>query len=238
MARNQREIAQAEATLNRLKAAVPPEKTASSAQAAAPASPSREAVDDPAIAQLKSSLEANRVEIDNLGTEEKRLKAAISQYENRINQTPIREQQQAGIVRDTEVLRLQYADLLKKEQESQLATNLEKQQGGQQFRLIDPASLPAVPTSPKRVKTSLGGLAGGLVLGLALALLMELRDTSFHTEAELTKHLEPPFVLGIPLLRTPTESRRRRSWNLCQWVAACAMLLVVAAAEFYVYRRG
>ena len=238
MARNQREIAQAEATLNRLKASVPPEKAPPSAQTATAISPSREPADDPAVAQLKSSLEANRVEIDNLTADEKRLKATIAQYENRINQTPIREQQQAGIIRDTEVLRQQYAELLKKEQESQLATNLEKQQGGQQFRLIDPASLPVVPSSPKRVKISLGGLAGGLFLGLGLTLLMELRDTSFHTETDLTKHLEPPFVLGIPLLRTPAEIRHRRWWNMCQWVAACAMLLVVAAAEFYVYRRG
>jgi polysaccharide biosynthesis transport protein len=238
MARNQREIAQAEATLSRLKAAAPPERASSSTPTAVTASPSHEPTDDPAVAQLKSMLEANRVEIDNLAVEEKRLKGAINQYENRLNQTPVREQQQAAIVRDTEALRQQYAELLKKEQESQLATNLEKQQGGQQFRLIDPASLPAVPSSPKRVKTSLGGLAGGLALGLALVLLMELRDTSYHTEEDLTKHLEPPFVLGIPLLRTPTEIRQRRWRNMFQWVTACAMLLVVAAAEFYVYRRG
>jgi succinoglycan biosynthesis transport protein ExoP len=238
MVRNQREVAQAETTLNRLKAAVPPEKASSSTQASASTSPSHEPIDDPAVAQLKSSLEANRVEIDNLTAEEKRLKGAIAQYENRINQTPVREQQQAGIVRDTEVLRQQYADLVKKEQESQLATNLEKQQGGQQFRLIDPASLPSMPSSPKRVKTSFGGLAAGFALGLGLALLMELRDTSFHTEKDITKHLEPPFVLGIPLLRTPDELRQRRWRNVLQWVAACAMLLVVAVAEFYVYRRS
>ena len=94
----------------------------------------------------KANLEANRLEIESLTKDESRLKASIAQYENRINQTPVREQQQAGILRDTEVLRQQYADLQKKEQESQLATNLEKQQGGQQFRLIDPASLPAVPS--------------------------------------------------------------------------------------------
>ena len=240
MARNQREVAQAEATLNRLKASAPSEKVSSSTptQTTTATAPSHEPVDDPAVAQLKSSLEANRVEIENLTADEKRLKASIAQYENRINQTPIREQQQAGIARDTEVLRQQYAELVKKEQESQLATNLEKQQGGQQFRLIDPASLPSMPSSPKRVKTSFGGLAAGLVLGLGLALLMELRDTSFHTEADITTHLGPPFVLGIPLLRTPGEVRQRRWRNVLQWIAACAMLLVVAAAEFYVYRRS
>jgi succinoglycan biosynthesis transport protein ExoP len=192
--------------------------------------------DDPDIAQIKSSLEGNRVEIEDLTADQKRLTAMISQYENRINQTPIREQQEAGILRDTEVLRTQYSDLQKKEQESQLATNLEKQQGGQQFRLIDPASLPSVPSYPKRVNLSLGGAAGGLVLGLALALLMELRDTSFHTEADLTKALAPPFVLGIPLLPTPREKREKKWRNRVQWAAAFAMVLIVLGAELFVYK--
>jgi len=178
------------------------------------------------------------MEIENLANDEKWLKASIAQYESRINQTPVREEQQAGIMRDTEVLRLQYADLQKKEQESQLATNLEKQQGGQQFRLIDPASLPAVPSSPKRVKASFGGAAAGLALGLALAFLMEMRDTSFHTEKDLTNHLAPAFVLGIPLLPTNVEILRSRWRSMLQWVGASAMLLAVVAAEYYVYVHG
>ncbi len=120
----------------------------------------------PPLPNSKAALEANRLEIENLTNDEKRLKAQIAQYESRINQTPVREQQQAGILRDTEVLRQQYAELQKKEQESQLATNLEKQQGGQQFRLIDPASLPSLPSSPKRVKMSLGGMPPAWPWGL------------------------------------------------------------------------
>lgn len=237
--RNQRDIVRAEDTIKRLRAAAPPsEKGRPSAQAVTARLPSPDTDEDPAVMQLKASLEANRLEIEGLTKDESRLKASIAQYENRINQTPVREEQQAGILRDTEVLRQQYADLQKKEQESQLATNLEKQQGGQQFRLIDPASLPAVPSSPKRLKMSFGGAAGGLILGFVLAFLMETRDTSFHTEKDLTKHLAPPFVLGIPLLPTRAEESRRKWRSLLQWGAASAMLLAVAAAEFYVYRRG
>ncbi len=236
---NNREIAQAEETVKRLRAAAPEsEKAHPSAPAAAGASPAPGAIEEPAVALLKASLEANRLEIQNLSNDEGRLKASIAQYENRLNQTPVREQQQASILRDTEVLRLEYGELQKKEQESQLATNLEKQQGGQQFRLIDQASLPSLPSSPNRRKMSFGGIAGGLVLGLALAVLMEMRDTSFHTEKDIAKHLAPAFVLGIPLLPTRGEQRRGKLRSMSQWAAASAMLLVVAAAEAYVYIRG
>jgi polysaccharide chain length determinant protein (PEP-CTERM system associated) len=238
--RNNRDIAQAEDTLKRLRAAaLQSEKARPPAAPAVAGAPLLfDPTEDPAAVQLKTNLEANRLEIESLSNDEKRLKAAIAQYEGRLNETPVREQQQGAIVRDTEALRQEYNDLQKKEQESQLATNLEKQQGGQQFRPIDPPSLPTKPSSPNRPKMSLGGAAAGLGLGLALAFLMEMRDTSFYTEKDLTKHLAPPFVLGIPLLPTRTEKRQRRWRSAFQWLAASAMLLVVAAAGFYVYRRG
>jgi succinoglycan biosynthesis transport protein ExoP len=236
VARNLREIAQLEELIRRARAMPAPERGAASTSA--PSNTSAVVETDPAIAQLKSSLEANRLEIENLANDERRLKASIAQYESRINQTPVREQQQMGIIRDTEVLRQQYSELLKKEQESQLATNLEKQQGGQQFRLIDPASLPAVPSSPKRLKMSLRGAAAGLVLGLVLTFFLEMKDTSIHTEKELARHLGPALILGIPYLSTSAEEHRGRWRNTFQWVIAAAMTMIVAAAELYVYKRG
>jgi polysaccharide chain length determinant protein (PEP-CTERM system associated) len=237
--RNQRAIKDAQGKLKLAMANAPSaEKAPPSGKSAGGTLQTADVTDDPVIAQIKSNLEGNRVEIENLTKDEARLKTSISQYENRLNQTPVREQQEASILRDTEILRQQYADLQKKAQDSQLATKLDKEQGGQQFRLIDPASLPGVPSYPKRVKTSLSGAAGGLALGFALALLMELRDTSFHAESELVKHLAPPFVLGIPLLPTPREKRRKKWRGMFQWATASMMVLVVLAAELYVYRHA
>lgn len=239
--RVERELAKAEEVFNHLKATAPmppKEEAAPAPSKASTAIAPIEAGDDPAVAQTKSQLEANRVEIDNLSKEEKRLKSSIAGYENRLNQTPIREQQEAGILRETENLRQDYATLQKKEQESQLATNLEKQQGGQQFRLVDAPNLPLMPSSPKRLKLSLGATAAGFALGIVLALFMELKDTSFHTEKDLTRHLAPPFVMGIPLLPTPMELRQRKWQGAFQWLAASAMVLAVLAAEFYVYKQG
>lgn len=234
-----REVAKAEDTVKRLKAATPSqteEAPGELGRTANRAAASAEPVEDATIAQVRSQLEANRLEIASLSKDEARLKAMIAQYESRLNQTPIREQQQSSIVRDTEVLRQEYAELLKKEQESQLATNLEKQQGGRQFRLIDPASLPEVPSSPKRLKMSFGGIAAGLALGLGLAVLMEMRNTPFYTEAELSQSFAAPFVLSIPLLPTSMETRRRTWRHAFEWLAGSALVLAVLIAELYVYK--
>jgi hypothetical protein len=125
--------------------------------------------------------------------------------------------------------------LLKKEQESQLATSLETQQAGQQFRLIDAASLPQVPSSPNRLKMSLAGIAGGLFVGVALAFFFDMRDTSFHSEKDVTQHLAGTLVFGVPLLPTRAEQRRRK-WRLAfEWLAGSTLILAVLIAEFFVY---
>lgn len=192
--------------------------------------------DDAQIAQIKSQLEANRLEIESLSNDKQRIKASTAEYEARLESTPVAEQQLAGVLRDYDLLKKEYADLLNKQQQSQLATSLEKQQEGQQFRLVDPPSLPTMPSSPKRVRLSLGGLAGGILAGLALAFLMEMKSPSFHTEKELSGRFGVPMVLGIPLLLTPAERRKRRGRRLVECIGASALLFLVLSVEFYVYR--
>jgi len=203
-----------------------------------PAIPSPTVVEQPAAAQIKSQLRANRLEMENLSKEEARLKTEVAKYQKRLNDTPTREQQLLAITRDAEQLRQEYTELGKKEQESQLATNLEKNQGGQQFRLVDPPSLPVTPSSPKRLKGSVGGAVAGFGLGIALAFLVEMKSRSFHTEAEVIRRFGAPIVLGVPLVLTPYEKRVQLWKGVAEGVVGCMLVLAVCVAELYVYRKG
>jgi uncharacterized protein involved in exopolysaccharide biosynthesis len=192
--------------------------------------------DDPMFAQLKGQVEANLADSENLSKEHQRLRADIAQYQNRLQLTPVREQQLSGILRDHDLYRQDYADLLKNQLRSQLTTTLEEQQEGRRFRLVDPPTLPTVPSSPNRRKISLGAAAAGIVLGAALALLRGKWHRSFHTEKEVRQQFAVPLVIGVPLLRTSDEERRRRWKTALEWAAGSAMILVMLAAEAYVYR--
>ncbi|HYI93637.1 MAG TPA: GNVR domain-containing protein [Bryobacteraceae bacterium] len=193
--------------------------------------------DDLEIVQLTRQLQANAFEIDALLKKEQKFRAEVDQYRSRLNQTPIREQQVTAMQRDYDLLRQHYGDLLKKEQESQLATNLEKRQEGQQFRLADPPNLPTRPSAPKRVKIALGALAVGLVLGCAFAVLAEVKNRSFHTEDEVSS-LVLPMVIGVPRFFTPGEQRQRARKRALEWCAGLVLLFAVVAAEYFVYRHG
>jgi uncharacterized protein involved in exopolysaccharide biosynthesis len=186
------------------------------------------------MAQLRSQLDANRLEVANLSKDETQQKAIVSQYQKRLNLTPVREQQLSGILRDYELAKQDYADLLGKEQQSQLATSLEKQQGGEQFRLVEPPSLPAKPSSPKRIQMGLGGLGAGLFLGLVLAFLKELSRPTFHTAKEISQRFAAPLVIALPVLRTRSETRRRNWRRTFEWLGGSILALAICAAELYV----
>ena len=192
--------------------------------------------EDSSIAQLKSQLESNKLDIENIMKYEVQQKAVISQYQNRLNLTPVREQQLAGILRDYDLSKQDYTDLLGKEQQSQLATSLEKQQGGQQFRLVEPPSLPDLPSSPKRIKFSLMGVGGGLFLGLVVAFFTEFARPTFHTAREVSQRFGAPLVIGLPMVLIGSEKRRRVWKKTFELVGGSVLTLAIGVAEFYVLK--
>jgi polysaccharide biosynthesis transport protein len=224
-------ISQIEVSLKNLQAW----RTSGTKPATADAAPSASIApeEDTSLGQLRGQLEANRREIENLSKEEKRLKEQVEQYQVRLNATPEREQQLAGILRNYDQLKQDYADLLAKETQSQMSADLEKRQEGQQFRPVDRPSLPTLPSSPKRVKISLGGAAAGIALGLALAFLMHLKDRSFHSEEDLSQRFSLPLVVGVPLLLTTHEERSRTRKRAFEWVAGSGLVLAVLLAQLY-----
>lgn len=197
---------------------------------------SPESEEDASIAQLRSQIESNRLEIANLSKDESQQKTVIAEYQARLNLTPVREQELAGILRDYELSKQDYADLLSKEQQSELAMSLEKQQGGEQFRLVDPPSLPNLPSSPQRLKISLGGVGAGLALGLIVGILADFKTSAFYTEKDITRRFSVPLVVGLPVLLTQKD-KRRRSWvRIFEWFASTTIVAMVLIAEAWVYR--
>jgi succinoglycan biosynthesis transport protein ExoP len=194
--------------------------------------------EDISLSQLKSQLEANRLEIEDLSKDDSKLQAQIAEYQKRLNATPVREQQLADVVRDYELLKLSYADLLSKKQQSQLAASLEKEQEGQHFQVIDPANLPKIAAGPKPLPVGLGGAAFGLLVGLGIAFVMEIKKNAFQSEKGLMRSLGLVLVLEVPMMLTAPE-KRARSWKLAfEAVTSCVLAFLICVTEYYVYRRG
>jgi polysaccharide biosynthesis transport protein len=229
-----REIAETQALLARLQK----RKTDQTSEGTTSTGSSGDATTNATVAQLNSQLKANELEIANDKEQIKQAQEQISEYQHRLNLTPVREQQLTDLESQYDLAKKNYDDLYAKKNQSALATDLQKDQQGQQFKLIDPPNLPTKPFSPNRLAIALGGLAGGIALGIALAYLIEILDSSLHSEDDLRARFDFPIVMGIPLLIDARERRMRSLKLALQWCAGTVMLLAVLAAEYYVFRRG
>jgi succinoglycan biosynthesis transport protein ExoP len=82
-----------------------------------------------------------------------------------------------------------YDDLLKKKNQSEMATSMEQMQQGERFTMLDPPSLPLKPDFPNRLKFCGIGLGVGLALGLIVAGGFEFLDDRMYSEKDIKKLL-------------------------------------------------
>ncbi len=191
-----------------------------------------------AMMQIQSQLKANQLEIQNYQHREKALQSEISMYQTRLNVTPATEQQMAEVARGYDESKANYNSLLQKQMQSQLATSLQHRQQGEQFRIVDPASLPDKPSAPNHFLVSVAGLVAGLALGLGLAALLELTNGSVWEEKDLEGVVPAPVLVGIPHLCTPDEELEQRKSTLMEMYAAAAIFTFTVVGNLYAYFRG
>jgi uncharacterized protein involved in exopolysaccharide biosynthesis len=139
--------------------------------------------------------------IKELTARQEGVQQQIKLYEGRVQSSPAIEQQYKELTRDYQTALEFYNDLLKKRDQSAMATDLEQSQQGEQFQVLDPANLPDSPSYPKKLLFSMGGLAGGLGLGVALSLFMELKDTTFRSEKDIEALLHLPVLAMVPAIK-------------------------------------
>ena len=164
--------------------------------------------------------------------EQQRLSDLMATYQRRVEATPARESELVALMRDYDTLQRMYTDLLTKNEASKVAANLEKKQIGEQFKVLDGARLPERPISPDRIRMNLMGATAGLALGLALVFLLEWRDTSLRTEADVLTALSLPVLAIVPAIETKKEVVTRRRRRLVLAAAAALVLLSTAAATW------
>ena len=188
--------------------------------------------------QIESQLAANKREIEDQQNQIQDLQKSIQQYQVRINAAPLREQELAELTRDYDQSRVHYQSLLDKRNQSQVATNLEKRQQGQQFVVLTPPSLPSKPDTPNRMLISLIGVGAGLVVGGMLAAIVELADDRIHSDREVKEIIPASVLADIPDLRTTSELRSRSKLTALQFAAAALMICVMVLGNVAIFLHG
>ncbi|HEY8996936.1 MAG TPA: Wzz/FepE/Etk N-terminal domain-containing protein [Edaphobacter sp.] len=170
------------------------------APAPAPASPSVSTApshnDSAAVQQLRAQLKALEQGIAQKQHDQASIEGQIRMYQGRISTSPLVQEEYKNVTRDYQTAQQFYDDLLKKMNASKMATDLERRQQGEQFRVMDEPNLPEGPTFPKPGIFIGGGFFAGLVLGLIFVAWREYRDTAVRSERDLWAFTKLP-TLGV-----------------------------------------
>ena len=147
-------------------------------------------------------------------TEVTRLKGQLNMYQGRLAMTPVIEEKYKELTRDYGNAYQVYNDLLAKKTQSEMATDLERKQQGEQFRLMDPANLPEKPVFPNTLGFCLAGLGLGFVTAFGLVWVLENQNTTIYTEADIDHFLEVPVLGAVRMLERPVRREIRSKWPL------------------------
>jgi polysaccharide chain length determinant protein (PEP-CTERM system associated) len=162
----------------------------------------------PEIRQMRVQIHQYDDAIAQATREQKRMQDQIRTYQSRLSLSPAVEEKYKQLTRDYNSAQKLYDDLLSKKSESQIQTDMESRQQGEQMRLLNPAGLPEDPSFPNRPLFAGGGLGAGLGIGLVIAVWLEFTDNSIRTEEDAIAVLDLPVMVSIPWIGVDHEERQ------------------------------
>src|SRR5262245_23814817 len=182
---------------------------------------------------LQAQLKEADGEVRLLSNERTKLLSEVAEYQQRIENTPKREQELLVLTRDYNSTKELYASLLKRREEANLAGNMEQKQKGEQLRILDPATYPERPSGPARPLLGLVTLVLSLGAALAGVILWEkVIDQSFHYPQELAAFVQAPVLATIPDIVTEEDRAYHRHRHFVGALAFAASLLVLIGASY------
>lgn len=152
----------------------------------------------PLLQQLRAKVKQDEISIVDLAKRQTQIQDQIRTLQARVQASPVVEQQFKELTRNYQTASEIYNDLLKKRENSAMATDLEHQQESETFKVLDPPSLPLSPSFPKKTVFAGGGLGAGLALSLAILYILALSDKAMYSERDVELCLKLPVLTTVP----------------------------------------
>jgi polysaccharide chain length determinant protein (PEP-CTERM system associated) len=188
-----------------------------------------------AILRTESQISSKDIEIQEYTKELKGVNDRIKVYQSRLDVVPIGEKQYGELQRERELAKQAYEELQTKLSRAEIAKEMEDRKQGEVLEPLDPASLPATPTEPRRPMIVAVGAGIGLILGLVFAGVREMKDSSLKNLKDVRAYTRMTILGSIPLLENDLVVRRRKRLAWLGWTTACLAAVIVMAGSIVYY---
>jgi capsular exopolysaccharide synthesis family protein len=132
---------------------------------------------------VKKNIIESKIEVQSLQAKKKALEAQIAQYETKFGRIPKKNVELARLQR----ARLSNEKLFLMVEERFNEANINEKANIGYIEIVEPAAIPAVPSSPKMLVNLALGLVMGLGLGLVVAFVREFVDVRIYAPEDLKR---------------------------------------------------
>lgn len=213
--------------LERRVSALEKEIAAASANPPPPKSPV-DNPDNPTYISLQTQLSSVLSEKKALEAHMQQMRAQIAGYEKQLVTSPTIEKEYRSLARDYDAASSEYRELRAKQQEAQIAQNLENDRKGERFSVIEPPLPPEKPESPNRPAIMVLGVVLALGLTLGIVAVFEALDTSVRGRHDIMNLLATPPLAVLPWIETSADRAKRVRRTRYAWAGAAASVLLTA----------
>ncbi len=190
---------------------------------------------DGEIRRLSAAVEAKDQEVAGYNKDIARMNEQIKVLAGRVETVPAGARQYGDLLREREMAKEKYVRLDANLQKAQIAQDMEGRKQGETLELLDPASLPLNQTEPKRPQIIFIGAALGLLLGIVIAGILELKDTSLKNLKDVRAYTQMAILGSIPLLENDFVVRRRKRLAWLGWTTATLAAVVIMSGSIVYY---
>ncbi|MFP5221200.1 MAG: XrtA system polysaccharide chain length determinant [Acidobacteriota bacterium] len=224
-------LSEAEARLSELLARYTPENpkvVAAQAEVARLRSGRGDQTRTRSMAATKDGVQMVQIEIDALKELEARQLRIIEESNKLLREIPNVKAGLSELVRKKENEGVVYQQLVARYGQSEVSKQMELQDKSITFRVLDPAVAPMAPISPNRQLIIGGSAAGGIALGLALILLLDIFKGGIKSPSEL-KELDIPVFAVVPHMPDIAADTNRQRVNKVLMLFATGYLVLIMA---------
>ncbi len=182
---------------------------------------------NPIYQQLKEEMLSTELEIDSLEAKKESLANRIKRAENYLKNIPGNKKILTNLERERNTYQKLYDQMLGKLGEAEVNEQVEAQNKGEIYKIIERAALPIKPVSPDRLKLILLGIFGGIAAGFGAVLLMDKNDSSIKDVDTLKSQLGLKVLAVIPGIVTEKEIRRKKRINISVYTLSIFYLLII-----------
>lgn len=181
---------------------------------------------NPVYQELKTELVKVESDFAAMTARENHLEKLLESKKSYLRDIPAEKKKLSDMERQRAMDRQIYEKLILRLGQSEVSKQMEIQDKGASFNIVDPAVLPTKPVSPNRARIIFLGILAGLAGAFGLIFLIDNMDTSVKT-VDTLKTLGLPVLAVIPAINNLKDLNRKRRKNILLYSFAGGYMLFV-----------